>query len=603
MVTLSIEGIGPSELAYQLSKPVITVGASSQNDVVIRAPGVAPRHIVIQYKDGLYTFVGQNRQIVVLNGERRSRGVLRLGDRIRIGTATLAVKDIGGDVAVDASPTAAGESSSRPSSPSLAPTPRPRAEVVLYSEPTRLAEGRRHMLEAFRAGVRSDLIPSLRTLFESFFGGRQTLLATVDPDGRFRPVVSLWTSELPRLPARTFEELAQTGRFGLLALGSRQILIFPVPSGPLQSVAYLVVETDADSRADDEVVLGELARMLAVNWDRVERLNAFYGPWESGARERTEDQLPGTSQAIRVLRERLVEAARTFDPLLVCGRPGSGRMFVASLVASLNPSRSLPVQAFQARVNDETAQRLELFGLSDGEAGSLIQRARGGAMVIRDAHLLSPALQRETAAAIRHDLESAYGPSIRWIATTGQDCMGLLSEGAIDSTLFNLFHHHILRLPSLAERREDLPLLMVRTLESVAEEQHKEIRGIELETLNSLLKHSFDGEMTELLAELRRLVSATPDGEMVRGLVPVGVSGVGAAWSDDADVAGAALLSLDDLKAVVPAVERLIIDRVLRRTMGNQSKAARILNLSRGALIAKMKEYDLTDYRYLRRGR
>jgi len=603
VVTLSIEGIGPSELAYQLSKPVITVGASSQNDVVIRAPGVAPRHIVIQYKDGLYTFVGQNRQIVVLNGERRSRGVLRLGDRIRIGTATLTVKDVSAEATAEAPTVPAGESPSTSSPPPVTPAQRPRAEVVLYSEPTRLAEGRRHMVEAFGSGVRSDLIPSLRTLLESFFGGRQALLATADPDGRFRPIVSHWTSELPRLPARTFDELAQTGRFGLLALGARQILIFPVPAGPLQSVAYVVVETDTDNRADDELVLGELARMLAVNWDRVERLGAVFGPWESSARERTDDQLPGTSQAIRVLRERVVEAARTFDPILVCGRPGSGRMFVASLVASLNPSRSLPVQAFQARANDETTQRLELFGQSDSDPGSLIQRARGGALVIRDAHLLSPALQREAAATIRHDLDSAYGPSIRWIATTGQDCMGLLSEGAIDSTLFNLFHHHILRLPSLSERREDLPLLMVRTLEAVAEEQRKEIRGIELETLNSLLKHTFDGEMTELVGELRRLVSATPDGEMVRGLVPAGGGTAGADGADDVGVASAALLSQDDLKTVVPAVERLIIDRVLRRTMGNQSKAARVLNLSRGALIAKMKEYDLPDYRYLRRSR
>ncbi len=52
---------------------------------------------------------------------------------------------------------------------------------------------------------------------------------------------------------------------------------------------------------------------------------------------------------------------------------------------------------------------------------------------------------------------------------------------------------------------------------------------------------------------------------------------------------------------MIPFVEHLIIDRVLRRTKGNQSKAARVLNLSRGALIAKMKEYEIPDYRYLRR--
>jgi len=146
-------------------------------------------------------------------------------------------------------------------------------------------------------------------------------------------------------------------------------------------------------------------------------------------------------------------------------------------------------------------------------------------------------------------------------------------------------------------------LLVVRLLDAVGAEQGKEIRGIELETLNSLLSHPFDGQMTELVGELRRLVSATPDGEMVRGLISGGLAGGADSGSADSDVSAASLLSRDDLKVVVPAVERLIIDRVLRRTMGNQSKAARILNLSRGALIAKMKEYEIPDYRYLRRSR
>jgi DNA-binding protein Fis len=52
---------------------------------------------------------------------------------------------------------------------------------------------------------------------------------------------------------------------------------------------------------------------------------------------------------------------------------------------------------------------------------------------------------------------------------------------------------------------------------------------------------------------------------------------------------------------VIPGIERLVIDRVLCREKGNQSQAARVLNLSRGALIAKIKEYGIPDYRSLRR--
>jgi DNA-binding protein Fis len=48
-------------------------------------------------------------------------------------------------------------------------------------------------------------------------------------------------------------------------------------------------------------------------------------------------------------------------------------------------------------------------------------------------------------------------------------------------------------------------------------------------------------------------------------------------------------------------VERLLIDRVMHRVKGNQSKGARALGISRGALIAKLKEYGIPDYRYLKK--
>jgi DNA-binding NtrC family response regulator len=609
MVTLAIEGSGGSELTYELVKQVISIGASSENDVVLRSPGVAPRHVVIQRNGKVHTFLAQPRQVVVLNGERRSRGVLRVGDRIRIGTATLIFKGMGEEEpevevvrgAERDAPTETG------SSHHASKSSKARSEVVLYSEPNRVSEARHHMVEIFRAGVRSDLVPSMRTFFDNFFTDRQAMLAWLDEDGRFQPIVSQWTGEVPKLPARTFDELGGGGRYAILRLGTRQLLIYPVSRGALDSHAYLIVETVEDDIDNDQVLLAELSRMLAVHWQRVENSSSLYGPWEDSAAKTVNDHLPGTSPAIRVLRDSVVAAARSPFPVLLCGRTGSGRMAVASLVASIHPTGELPIQAVQVKDGDDEAFRLDLFGsASDQRAGaSLAERAKGSVVVIRDVHKLSPAMQRELAAAISHDVDTGYGPGVRWIATTEPDCMALVNEGVLDSTLYNLFQQHIMRIPALNQRREDLPLLVVRLLDAVGAEQDKEIKGIELDTLNSLLEHPFEGEMTELLGELRRLVSATPEGEMVRGTVPA-LLGSRAATSDAEDVdelATATLLSQDDLKTVVPAVERMIIDRVLRRTMGNQSKAARVLNLSRGALIAKIKEYDVPDYRYLRRNR
>jgi hypothetical protein len=59
----------------------------------------------------------------------------------------------------------------------------------------------------------------------------------------------------------------------------------------------------------------------------------------------------------------------------------------------------------------------------------------------------------------------------------------------------------------------------------------------------------------------------------------------------------------DDLKKIIESVEHEVIERTMRRVEGNQSRGAQILNISRGSLIAKLKEYTIPDYRYLRRER
>ena len=63
------------------------------------------------------------------------------------------------------------------------------------------------------------------------------------------------------------------------------------------------------------------------------------------------------------------------------------------------------------------------------------------------------------------------------------------------------------------------------------------------------------------------------------------------------------LRQTDDLKKIVDTVEREVIDRAMRRVEGNQSRGAQVLNISRGSLIAKLKEFAIPDYRYLRRER
>ncbi len=608
MLTLAIDSGDGSELRYDLAKEVVSIGASSNNDVILRSPGVAPVHLVIRRTGQSVTFFGQPRQIVLFNGERRSRGVLNEGDRLRVGTATIVVVDTAKAVAQPKEM----EALATPSSPLDTESgdegeraARARPEVVLYTESKRLAEARRRLLDVFQTGLHSDLVEPLQSFLGSFFPGRGALLAWLDQQGVLQPIVSGWTGGVPQLPGRTFAELEHGNRVAVLRGSGPEVLIYPVVVGGSDSRTYLLAESTPDNHEEDRILLAELAAMITLHWNRVAGSSTLLGEWEKDARNTLQTRLPGSSQAVRELRERVLEASKSADPVVIIGRAGSGRSYLASLIASLRPTGKPWIRVLQSRGADESALRRELFG---GEttigARELAARAGGGVVVMRAIERMSVQLQSELAAVMAKDVGVGYGSRVRWILTAAENCEALVAEGTIDHELYAYVANSVIRVPTLEERREDLPLVIVRMLETVGEEQGKEIRGITLETLDSLLGSSFEGQMAELLTELRRLVSATPEGELVQG----SLRRVPAMASEPADgdrdgIDASTVLGEDDLKVVIPAVERLLIDRVLRRSLGNQSKAARELNLSRGALIAKIKEYGIPDYRSLRKGR
>ena len=530
-----------------------------------------------------------------------------IGDRIRVGTATVTVAEgsrQNADGGVAETGAEAVEEMVSGADPQTAGEAKPRSEVVLYNEPERLAEGRRRLLDVFLAGVREDLLVSLEGFFDGVFPGRRSLLAWLDQKGRLQPIASRWSGALPHLPPRSFAELDRGSRIAVVRGGASEILIYPVPVGG-EGRVYLLLETNDSDFEDDRVLLAELAGMLAVQWENVSKGSALFGQWESEARQKLDARLPGSSQAVDVLREQLLSAARSSSPVLLYGRSGSGRAYLASLIASLCPTGAPWIRVVQVDVGDETTLRVELFGSGNtmGVRG-LAERAGGGVVVVREVQRMSPEMQLQTASVIEEDSVSGYGSKVRWIFTCDEEWVGSVAEGGPDASLFDKLQNNLIRVPPIEERREDLPLIVVRMLEWVGAEQGKQIQGIALETLDSLLGHPFDGQIAELLGELRRLVSATPEGEMVRGSLQRSTSVAGSPPEDsDRTVDTAVVLSQDNLKVVIPAVERLLIDRVLRRSLGNQSKAARELNLSRGALISKIKEYGIQDYRALRRNR
>ena len=602
MVLLSVESESGAVLTYRLAKTQISVGSSSKNDIVVRSPGVGERHLAIHHNGELFTFVTVDRQTVVLNGERRARGVLNPGDKLRIGAITLIFR--GTDVGVDL----VEEPISPEASEAAAPSHEGGEPVTFRSDPAGFAEARAKLVELFlRPGA--DRLQGLVTLLREALPDAE--VAIVAPGEGEMPVAlsSVWSGELPKLPRRAFIELSTPGRYAVLeSAGGGAVAVAAVT--PRQEVVAVIAARPVGALGDESIgLLSEAARFLAVNWPEVERDDSAFTGWEVEARHRLEALLPGSSQAMQVLRAGILGAVHGNEPVLVCGASGTGRTEVARILATLGPVAGRRVTVFEGREASIEALRQELFGATGrptlgGELDGVLGRARGGVLVIRHVDRLPIPLQSELAAlmsAQRRETLSSH--SVRWVVTCGEDPLALVQQGHLSSSLFMVFSQRLLRVPRLAERREDLPLLIAGLLRRSATEQQKTFRGITVDCLNALLSSGFPGEMGELVGEVNRLVAATPDGEMVR--CDQAGPGVGAGGGATGAVAPELLevLASDNLKEAIPRIEQIVIDRVMRRVRGNQSKAARVLGISRGALIAKLKEYTVPDYRFLRRRR
>ncbi len=596
MVVLALESENGAVLTYRLSSSQITVGSSSRNDVVVRSPGVAERHLVMHRTGEVFTFVTGDRLTVVLNGERRSRGVLNPGDKIRIGGVNLVFR--GGD-GVEAEVAAA---------PRPAPATGQRQgpeKAVFLPDPAGFAAARSALVALLAAPPRDCFQRLISTLRDALPGIELAILA---PGGESEPVAlaSVWGGNLPHVEPDVLRELAAGGRYAQVSTTGVPAVVVPVPipgSGP---VALVAARPIGSLGSEGVGLLCEAARLLGMRWRDIGRDDAAATD-EKEAVRRLESLVPGSSQAIQVLRAGMLAAAIGNDPVLVCGAEGVGRTETARVLAGMGPAGSRPAVVVECRGREERELRAVLFGPTGypslaGSAGGALGQAAGGVLILRNADRLPEPLQAELAGLIpaQQRLPGADG-SVRWFLTCGEDPLALVQQGRLGSALFLLFSRRMLRVPRLAERREDLPLLIANLLRQVAAEQGKVLRGITLECLNTLLARSFPGEMAELVGEVNRLVTATPDAEMVRCENLAAADGAVSAVGVEAAVGSGEVIAADSLKAVIPQVERLIIDRVMRRLKGNQSKAARTLEISRGALIAKLKEYGVPDYRYLRR--
>jgi DNA-binding NtrC family response regulator len=291
-----------------------------------------------------------------------------------------------------------------------------------------------------------------------------------------------------------------------------------------------------------------------------------------------------------------VAAARA--PVLLVGEVGTGKSLVADILHALSPRRLRPLVRVAATASTAAALEEDLLGSgAPGErrrrAGRLFE-ADGGTLLIEEVGDLPAATQALIYRLLEaREVVAAGGRSvpldIRVIATSSRPLSRTVEEGAFRDDLYFRLSSLSLRLAPLKDRKEDLPAL----IDAFAQRHGgPSASRFDVEAMNALLNYSYPGNVRELENEVRRLAAQSEGAE-------VGLPDLDPKFREER--VELALAESEDLKEIVEKVERQVIERVMRKVRGNQSLGSRLLNISRGSLIAKLKMYDIKDFRYLKR--
>ena len=307
-------------------------------------------------------------------------------------------------------------------------------------------------------------------------------------------------------------------------------------------------------------------------------------------------QLLGHSAPMQRLRELIQQVAATDAAVLILGESGTGKELVAHAIhyGGRRAERSLVKVSCAAL--PEGLLESELFGHERGAfTGARDRRkgrfelAHGGTLFLDEVGDLSPQTQAKLIRVLQEqEFERVGGTEtirvdVRLITATNRDLEGLVAEGTFREDLYYRLNVVPIRVPSLRERIEDIPILATHFLRAFAERLGRPAPEVTAEVLALLCRHSWPGNVRELEHAIESILVLSKRDPIGPADLPPAIRGESQV-SDAGDRASNA--TLRDL-------ERQAIARTLVATGGNKRKAAEVLGIGLKTLYRKVQEFGL----------
>ena len=219
----------------------------------------------------------------------------------------------------------------------------------------------------------------------------------------------------------------------------------------------------------------------------------------------------GRSPAMRDLFGVLPAIAASDSTVVIHGASGTGKELFARAIHELSPRREKPFVAINCGALPDTLLESELFGHKAGaftdartDKPGRFAIAEGGTILLDEIGDISPAMQMRLLRVLQEHVFEPLGgvepvpADVRVVAATHRDLARLVEEGSFREDLFYRINVIRLELPSLRDRREDIPLLIDHFIDRFNRLQEKNIAAVSDDVLALLMSHDFPGNAREL---------------------------------------------------------------------------------------------------------
>jgi two-component system, NtrC family, nitrogen regulation response regulator NtrX len=338
----------------------------------------------------------------------------------------------------------------------------------------------------------------------------------------------------------------------------------------------------------------------ATETDRLRRENATLrqqvGP---------DDHLDGTSVAINTVRATLKRVAPTGSRVMITGPAGVGKEIAARMIHNWSPRAGSPFIVLSAAMMSPERVEEELFGSEQNGVArpGLLEQAHGGTLFLDEIADMPVTTQAKILRVLTDQSYTRVGGQrpvkvdVRVLSATSRNLADEIAAGRFREDLYYRLNVVPVRIPSLRERREDIPELVAHFLARFSAERRIPTPELSKDAMAALQAHDWPGNVRQLRNIIERTLILTPGDRVgcieVDLLPPEIIETQGSAGLGGASMA----IMGSPLREARESFEREYLKIQIRRFSGNISRTASFIGMERSALHRKLKALGLGDKR------